>query len=41
MKKPFMEPILRKMRISKVLDEIKHVPDCTLLDIGCGFNYMF
>ena len=41
MKEPFMEPILRKMRIGKVLDEIKKVSDCKLLDVGCGFNYKF
>lgn len=36
-----MEPILRKMRIGKVLDEIKKVSGCTLLDVGCGFNHKF
>ncbi len=41
MKEPFMEPILRQMRIGRVLDEIKTVKKCTLLDIGCGFNYKF
>ncbi|MCI5224437.1 MAG: class I SAM-dependent methyltransferase [Candidatus Electrothrix sp. AR4] len=41
MKEPFMEPILRRMRIGKVLNEIKKVPECTLLDVGCGFNYKF
>ncbi|CAK8711609.1 Glycosyltransferase involved in cell wall bisynthesis [Candidatus Electrothrix laxa] len=38
---PFMEPILRKMRISRVLNEIKKTPKCTLLDVGCGFNHAF
>lgn len=41
MKEPFMEPILRRMRIGKVLNEIRQVPECTLLDVGCGFNYKF
>lgn len=41
MKEPFMEPILRRMRIGKVLDEIKKEPGCTLLDVGCGFNHKF
>lgn len=36
-----MEPILRKMRIGRVLNEIKTIRNCTLLDIGCGFNYRF
>ncbi len=36
-----MEPVLRKLRISRVLSEIKKVPECTLLDVGCGFNYKF
>jgi 2-polyprenyl-3-methyl-5-hydroxy-6-metoxy-1,4-benzoquinol methylase len=41
MKEPFMEPVLRRLRIGKVLDEIKRIPDCTLLDVGCGFNHKF
>ncbi|MCW5198272.1 class I SAM-dependent methyltransferase [Desulfobulbus sp. F3] len=36
-----MEPILRKMRIGRVLNEIKSISNCTLLDIGCGFNHKF
>lgn len=36
-----MEPILRRMRIGKVLKEIRQVPGCTLLDVGCGFNHKF
>jgi SAM-dependent methyltransferase len=41
MKEPFLEPVLRKMRIGKVLNEIKQVPACRLLDVGCGFNHKF
>lgn len=41
MKEQFIEPFLRRMRISKVFDEVKSVPNCILLDIGCGFNYKF
>ena len=41
MKEPFMEPILRKMRIGRVLKEVKAINNCILLDIGCGFNYKF
>jgi ubiquinone/menaquinone biosynthesis C-methylase UbiE len=36
-----MEPFLRRMRIGKAVKEIKNVPNCILLDIGCGFNYKF
>jgi 2-polyprenyl-3-methyl-5-hydroxy-6-metoxy-1,4-benzoquinol methylase len=39
MKEPFLEPILRRMRIGKVLPFIKRYPDCVLLDIGCGVHY--
>ncbi len=39
MKEPILEPILRKMRIKKVLPVIENYQDCVLLDIGCGFNY--
>jgi len=41
MKEPFLEPVLRRMRIGMVLDEIKRIPDCKLLDVGCGFNHKF
>ena len=36
MKEPFLEPILRKMRVNKVLPTIRRQPDCALLDVGCG-----
>lgn len=38
MKEPFLEPILRKMRLKQVLPYLKQYPDCTLLDIGCGWE---
>jgi ubiquinone/menaquinone biosynthesis C-methylase UbiE len=41
MKEPFLEPILRKMRISKVLPVIRQFPQCKLLDVGCGHNAKF
>jgi ubiquinone/menaquinone biosynthesis C-methylase UbiE len=39
MKEPFLEPILRRMRLKKVLPTIHRYPDCRLLDIGCGWDY--
>ncbi len=36
MSQPWLEPVLRKMRIQKVLPTIRQHPDCSLLDIGCG-----
>ena len=39
MKEPFLEPILRRMRVKKVLPAIYRHPDCRLLDIGCGWDY--
>ncbi|WP_417912568.1 class I SAM-dependent methyltransferase [Candidatus Electronema sp. TJ] len=36
-----MEPVLRNLRIGRVLNEIKKVPNCMLLDVGCGFNHKF
>lgn len=38
MKEPILEPILRKMRLSKVLPTISSYRDCALLDIGCGWE---
>ena len=40
MKEPFLEPILRRMRVKKVLPTIHRYPDCRLLDIGCGWDYL-
>jgi ubiquinone/menaquinone biosynthesis C-methylase UbiE len=39
MKEPILEPILRKLRIRKVLPIILQYPDCRMLDIGCGWDY--
>ena len=38
---PILEPLLRKIRIKKVVNEVLKVPQCSLLDVGCGFNYAF
>ena len=38
MKEPILEPLLRRLRIRKVLPVIKHYRDCRLLDIGCGWE---
>ena len=40
-REPILEPILRQMRIGRVLVEIKRIPGADLLDVGCGFNYKF
>lgn len=39
MKEPFLEPILRTMRLKQVLPTIRRYPECRLLDIGCGWDY--
>ena len=41
MKEPFLEPILRRFRVQKVLPTIRRYPDCRLLDVGCGWDYRF
>jgi ubiquinone/menaquinone biosynthesis C-methylase UbiE len=41
MKEPFLEPILRRMRIAKVLPELGRFSDCRLLDVGCGWEARF
>jgi len=38
MNEPFLEPILRNMRISRVLPTIKEYKNCHMLDIGCGWE---
>lgn len=38
MKEPFLEPILRKMRIRRVLPHNRKFPRCRLLDVGCGWE---
>lgn len=37
-KEPWLEPILRRMRIGRVLPYVKDVPGCRLLDVGCGWE---
>ena len=41
MKEPILEPILRNIRISQVLPEIKKYENCNVLDIGCGWEAKF
>jgi 2-polyprenyl-3-methyl-5-hydroxy-6-metoxy-1,4-benzoquinol methylase len=38
MKEPVLEPILRELRIRKVLPIIRQYPDCRMLDVGCGWD---
>ena len=38
MKEAILEPILRKLRIRRVLPVIKQYPECKLLDVGCGWE---
>lgn len=33
-----LEPLLRRMRIRQVLPILRQHPDCSLLDIGCGWE---
>ena len=40
-RQPVLEPILSKLRMDKVINEVKMIPKCYLLDIGCGPNYKF
>lgn len=41
MREPFLEPILRAMRIRRVLPFIRRHDNCRLLDIGCGWEARF
>lgn len=41
MQEPFLEPILRKMRLRRVLPYIQEHRGCRLLDIGCGWDARF
>ncbi len=41
MKEPFLEPLLRNMRMNKVMLEIIKYKNCKLLDIGCGWEARF
>jgi ubiquinone/menaquinone biosynthesis C-methylase UbiE len=38
MKEPFLEPILRKLRIRRVLPVLRRFSKCRLLDVGCGWE---
>lgn len=35
-KEPFLEPLLRRRRIQRVLPHVSPCGDCRLLDVGCG-----
>lgn len=41
MNEPILEPLLRKMRIHRVLPYIREHRNCRLLDIGCGWDARF
>lgn len=38
MKEPILEPLLRRLRIGRILPIVKQYPECRLLDIGCGWE---
>lgn len=38
MKEALLEPLLRRMRVSKVLPVAERHPECRMLDIGCGWD---
>jgi len=35
---PLLEPLLRRMRIGRVLPYLRRYPGCHLLDVGCGWE---
>lgn len=39
MNEALLEPLLRKMRIRRVIPVLRHYDSCRLLDVGSGFNY--
>jgi ubiquinone/menaquinone biosynthesis C-methylase UbiE len=41
MREAVLEPLLRRMRIGRVLPYIRKYPGCELLDIGCGWDARF
>lgn len=41
MREPCLEPLLRSLRIQRVLPSIKRHTNCRLLDIGCGWEARF
>jgi 2-polyprenyl-3-methyl-5-hydroxy-6-metoxy-1,4-benzoquinol methylase len=38
MKEPILEPLLRTLRIKRILPVLKQFPECKLLDVGCGWE---
>jgi SAM-dependent methyltransferase len=38
MKEELLEPLLRRARLSKALPIIRMYPQCTFLDVGCGWE---
>ncbi len=38
MKEELLEPLLRRARLAKALPIIRQYPQCTFLDIGCGWE---
>jgi ubiquinone/menaquinone biosynthesis C-methylase UbiE len=38
MKEAILEPVLRAMRLARVLPYVKRYPGCSLLDVGCGWE---
>lgn len=38
MQEPILEPLLRKLRMKRILPSIKQYPKCRLLDVGCGWD---
>lgn len=41
MKEPILEPLLRRMRLSRVVPYVHLYERCKLLDIGCGWDAKF
>ena len=41
MREPFLEPLLRHLRIRRILPYIRRIDSCRLLDIGCGWEAKF
>ena len=41
MREPILEPLLRKLRIRRVLPYIREHRNCRLLDVGCGWDARF
>jgi ubiquinone/menaquinone biosynthesis C-methylase UbiE len=41
MQEQLVEPLLRRMRIARILPVIRSMPECSLLDVGCGREACF